>query len=93
MTKCGSAGQSARRSAEMDQRTEDREHGAGIGSDDISGGLLKAELHQTARWQHQSMTSRDADLVAVGTQMILGIGQQTRTRLTHKLIGVYLAKF
>ena len=69
VTKCGSA----RRSAETDQRTEDREHGAGIGSDDISGGLLNAE-------RHQSMTSRDAGLVAVGTQMILGIGRQTRTR-------------
>ena len=44
MTKCGSA----RRSAETDQRTKDREHGAGIGSDDISGGLLKEERHQTA---------------------------------------------
>ena len=76
VTKC----RSARRSAETDQRTEDREHGAGIGSDDISGGLLKAERHQTARWRHQSMTSRNADLVAVGTQMVLGIGQQTHTR-------------
>ena len=73
VTKCGSAGRSARRKAETDQRTEDREHGAGIGSDDISGGLLNAE-------RHQSMTSRDAGLVAVGTQMILGIGRQTRTR-------------
>ena len=26
------------------------------------------------------MTSRDTDLVAVGTQMVLGIGRQTRTR-------------
>ena len=48
VTKCGSAGQSARQSAETDQRTEDREHGAGIGSDDISGRLLKVEWHQTA---------------------------------------------
>ena len=80
VTKCGSAGRSARRKAETDQRTEDREHGAGIGSDDISGGLLNAERHQTARGQHQSMTSRDAGWVAVGTQMILGIGRQTRTR-------------
>ena len=80
VTKCGSAGRSARRKAETDQRTEDWEHGAGIGSDDISGGLLNAERHQTARGRHQSMTSRDAGLVAVGTQMILGIGRQTRTR-------------
>ena len=76
VTKCGSAGQSARRSAETDQSTKDQEHGAGIGSDDISGGLLKAEWHQTARWRHQSMTSRDTDLVAVGMQMVLGIGWQ-----------------
>ena len=80
VTKGGSAGRSARRKAETDQRTEDREHGAGIGSDDISGGLLNAERHQTARGRHQSMTSCDAGLVAVGTQMILGIGRQTRTR-------------
>ena len=80
VTKCGSAGRSARRKAETDQRTEDREHGAGIGSDDISGGLLNAERLQTAQGRHQSMTSRDAGLVAVGTQMILGIGRQTRTR-------------
>ena len=79
VTKCGSAGQSARQSAETDQRTEGQEHGAGIGSDGISGGLLKAERHQTARWRHQLMTSRDADLVAVGMQMVLGIGRQTRT--------------
>ena len=73
MRKCGTK-------CETDQRTEDREHGAGIGSDDISGGLLKAERHQTARWRHQSMTSRDADWVAVGTQVVLGIGWQTRTQ-------------
>ena len=80
VTKCGCAGRSARRSAETDQRTEDREHGAGIGSDDISGGLLNAERHQTARWRHQSMTSRDADWTAVGMQVVLGIGRQMRTR-------------
>ena len=80
MTKCGSAGQSARQSAETDQRTEDQECGAGIRSDDISGRLLKAEWHQTARWRHQSMTSCDTDLVAVGTQMVLGIVRQTRTQ-------------
>ena len=79
VTKCGSARRSARRSAETDQRTEDQARRAGIGSDDISGGLLEAERHQTARWRHQSMTSCNADLVAVGTQMVLGIGQQTRT--------------
>ena len=73
VTKCGCAGRSARQSAETDQRTEDQEHGAGIGSDDISGRLLKEE-------RHQSMTSRNTDLVAVGTQMVLGIMQQTRTQ-------------
>ena len=73
MTKCASAGQSARQSAEMDQRTKDQAHGAGIGSDDISGGLLKEE-------RHQSMTSCNTDLVAVGMQMVLGIVQQTRTQ-------------
>ena len=63
--------------AETDQRTEDQARGAGIGSDDISSGLLKAERHQTAQWRHQSMTSHDTDLVAVGTQMVLGIVWQT----------------
>ena len=88
VTKCGSAGRSARQSAETDQRTEDREHGTGIGSDDISGRLLNAEWHQTARWWHQSMTSRDTDLVAVGTQMVLGIIRKAWTKdATHRRSG------
>ena len=84
VTKCGSAG----RSAETDQRTEGREHGAGIGSDGISGGLLKVERHQTARWRHWSMTSRDTDSDAVWTQMALGIVQQTRTQGLELLVFV-----
>ena len=78
VTKCRSARQSARQSAKMDQRPEDQERGAGIGTDNISGRLLKAEWQQMARWRHWSMTSRDMDLAAVGMQMALGIVQQIR---------------
>ena len=53
----------------MDQRPEDQERGAGIGTDNISGRLLKAEWQQMARWRHWSMTSRNMDLDTVETQM------------------------
>ena len=67
---------SAKRRSEMDQKPKDQERGVGIGSDDISGRLLKAEQHQTERWRHWSMTSRNTDLAAVGMQMALGIVRQ-----------------
>ena len=80
VTKCASVGQSARQSAKTDQRTEDQERGAGIGSDDISGRLLKVERYQMARWRHRLMTSRDMGLDTIVMQMGLGIVLQTRTR-------------